>query len=133
MGIVLGGGGRGSNPQVTAIMALSADLKERGNAAFQERDFAEARRLFSEGIAVDGGNHVLYSNRSAAHAGLEQYTEALVRPLFLLYPWDMFGFSVLMKAAFLKPCHLRGAAAGILTCLMLILTLSPLSPAECIP
>jgi stress-induced-phosphoprotein 1 len=62
-------------------MALSsADLKEKGNSAFQAGDFEEARRWFSEGIAVDGRNHVLYSNRSAAHAGLGQYTEALVGP-----------------------------------------------------
>jgi stress-induced-phosphoprotein 1 len=57
-----------------------SDLKEKGIAAFQARDFAEAGRCFSEGIAVDRGNHMLYANRSAAHAGLEQYTKALVMP-----------------------------------------------------
>ncbi|KAJ1481900.1 hypothetical protein T484DRAFT_1559584, partial [Baffinella frigidus] len=48
-----------------------------GNAAFQERDYAEACRWFSEGITVDGGNHVLFSNRSAAYAGLKKWEKAL--------------------------------------------------------
>ncbi|KAJ1489195.1 hypothetical protein T484DRAFT_1565836, partial [Baffinella frigidus] len=48
-----------------------------GNAAFQAQDYETAATWFTKGIAVDGANHVLFSNRSAALAGLKQYGEAL--------------------------------------------------------
>ena len=47
------------------IMATEA-LKTLGNEAFKNNDFAKAIEHFTEAIGIDGTNHVLYSNRSAA-------------------------------------------------------------------
>ena len=58
-------------------MDRSADLKAKGNAAFQAQDYPTAVLWYSEGIAVDGANHVLFSNRSAAFAGWRKYGDAL--------------------------------------------------------
>ncbi|TIB30535.1 hypothetical protein E3P84_03286 [Wallemia ichthyophaga] len=57
---------------------MSADeLKAQGNAAFSAKDFTKAVDLFTQAIAQDANNHVLYSNRSASYAGLKQYQKAL--------------------------------------------------------
>ena len=49
---------------------MSADeLKAKGNAAFSAKNYDEAIDFFSQGIAIDPNNHVLFSNRSACHAG----------------------------------------------------------------
>ncbi|KAK2080719.1 hypothetical protein QBZ16_000573 [Prototheca wickerhamii] len=57
---------------------MSADeLKAKGNAAFSAGKYDEAVEHFSAAIALDGGNHILYSNRSAAHASASRYAEAL--------------------------------------------------------
>lgn len=58
-------------------MTTSEDFKKEGNAAFSAGKYAEAVMLFSQAIEVDGGNHVLYSNRSAAYASLKEYERAL--------------------------------------------------------
>ncbi|EFN66755.1 Stress-induced-phosphoprotein 1, partial [Camponotus floridanus] len=52
-------------------------LKEKGNAALQEGKFDEAIKHYSDGIVLDGNNHVLYSNRSAAYAKSGKYQQAL--------------------------------------------------------
>ncbi|XP_014468444.1 PREDICTED: stress-induced-phosphoprotein 1 [Dinoponera quadriceps] len=52
-------------------------LKVRGNAALQEGKFDEAVKCYTEAIALDSNNHVLYSNRSAAYAKAEKYKQAL--------------------------------------------------------
>ncbi|TKY55413.1 Hsp70-Hsp90 organizing protein 1 [Spatholobus suberectus] len=56
---------------------MAEEAKAKGNAAFSAGDFAAAVRHFSDAIAVAPSNHVLYSNRSAAHASLQNYAEAL--------------------------------------------------------
>ncbi|GIL51593.1 hypothetical protein Vafri_7436 [Volvox africanus] len=53
------------------------DLKAKGNAAFSAGNFEDAVKYFTEAIGVDPSNHVLYSNRSAAHASLKHYSAAL--------------------------------------------------------
>lgn len=59
-------------------MALQvALLKESGNAALQEGKYDEAVKYYTDAIALDGGNHVLYSNRSAAYAKAQMYNKAL--------------------------------------------------------
>ena len=52
-------------------------LKDQGNKAFQAKDYDKAIDLFTQAIAIDPTNHVLFSNRSAAHAGKKDYAAAL--------------------------------------------------------
>lgn len=52
-------------------------LKESGNAALQKGKFDEAIKHYSDAIILDGNNHVLYSNRSAAYAKSGKYQQAL--------------------------------------------------------
>lgn len=56
---------------------MADEAKAKGNAAFSSGDFSTAIRHFSEAIDLSPTNHVLYSNRSAAHASLQNYTDAL--------------------------------------------------------
>ncbi|RLU23036.1 hypothetical protein DMN91_005314 [Ooceraea biroi] len=59
------------------MMDQVAVLKEKGNAALQEGKFKEAIKYYTDAITLDGDNHVLYSNRSAAYAKGEKYEQAL--------------------------------------------------------
>eukprot|EP00730_Choanoeca_flexa_P006984 TRINITY_DN12259_c0_g3_i3.p2 TRINITY_DN12259_c0_g3~~TRINITY_DN12259_c0_g3_i3.p2 ORF type:complete len:574 (+),score=186.45 TRINITY_DN12259_c0_g3_i3:1876-3597(+) len=56
---------------------MSDEFKAKGNAAFKAQNFKEAIEHFTAGIEVDPKNHVLYSNRSACHASLNDYKTAL--------------------------------------------------------
>lgn len=56
---------------------MADEAKAKGNAAFSSGDFSTAIRHFSEAIDLSPTNHVLYSNRSAAYASLQNYTDAL--------------------------------------------------------
>eukprot|EP00051_Salpingoeca_urceolata_P010337 m.126173 g.126173 ORF g.126173 m.126173 type:complete len:789 (-) comp16673_c1_seq5:35-2401(-) len=53
--------------QSAADKKAAAEFKTQGNAAFKAGDMAAAVAAFSEAIALDSSNHVLYSNRSAAY------------------------------------------------------------------
>ncbi len=52
-------------------------LKDQGNKAFAAKQYDQAISFFSEAIKLDPSNHVLYSNRSAAHAGKKEWSAAL--------------------------------------------------------
>lgn len=52
-------------------------MKDRGNAALSSGDFEEAVKCYTEAIGLDEKNHVLYSNRSAAHAKAGNYEASL--------------------------------------------------------
>jgi stress-induced-phosphoprotein 1 len=59
---------------------MSADaeaLKVQGNEHFKNRAYDEAIDAFTRAIAIDGSNHVYFSNRSAAYAGAERWSEAV--------------------------------------------------------
>ncbi|KAF5816211.1 putative Heat shock chaperonin-binding, tetratricopeptide-like helical domain superfamily [Helianthus annuus] len=56
---------------------MADEAKAKGNAAFSAGNFTEAIRHFTDAINLAPNNHVLYSNRSAAYASLNQYSEAL--------------------------------------------------------
>merc|ERR1712137_326081 len=56
---------------------MAEEAKAKGNAAMGQRNFEEAIKHYSDAIALDSANHVLYSNRSAAYASLGKYEEAL--------------------------------------------------------
>lgn len=58
-------------------MATADEAKAKGNAAFAAGNFSDAVRHFSDAIALSPSNHVLFSNRSAAHASLGDYASAL--------------------------------------------------------
>ncbi|KAL5527530.1 hypothetical protein ACEPAG_6331 [Sanghuangporus baumii] len=58
-------------------MADVNSLKDQGNKAFAAKDYNKAIDLFSKAIQLDPSNHVLYSNRSAAHAGKRDWQAAL--------------------------------------------------------
>lgn len=55
------------------------ELKTAGNAHFAAGQYADAIKEFSAAIDLQEGEnqHVLYSNRSACHAQLKQYQDAL--------------------------------------------------------
>ena len=52
-------------------------LKDQGNKAFAAKEYDKAIDLFSQAIAIDPKNHVLWSNRSAAKTGKKDYEGAL--------------------------------------------------------
>ncbi|KAF8803740.1 activator of Hsp70 and Hsp90 chaperone [Phlegmacium glaucopus] len=58
-------------------MADVNTLKDQGNKAFTAKDYDKAINLFTQAIALDSKNHVLYSNRSAARAGKKEWEAAL--------------------------------------------------------
>ncbi|CAF1316353.1 unnamed protein product [Rotaria sordida] len=53
------------------------ELKTKANGAFAAGKNDEAINLYTQAIALDEKNHVLYSNRSAAYAKSNKYEEAL--------------------------------------------------------
>ncbi|BHF84248.1 Stress-induced-phosphoprotein 1 [Sparganum proliferum] len=58
-------------------MSTSLDLKNQGNAALSQGKYDQAIEFYTSAIKLDEKNHVLYSNRSAAHAKVGQYDDAL--------------------------------------------------------
>ncbi|SPO02503.1 related to stress-induced protein STI1 [Cephalotrichum gorgonifer] len=57
---------------------MSADeLKAQGNAAIAAKNFDEAIDKFTQAIALQPENHILYSNRSAAYASKKEWSSAL--------------------------------------------------------
>ena len=71
----------GTNPDISANAAANKatflEKVRQSNAACQTGDFALAISLYTEAIRLDPANHILYSNRSAAHVKLGQFGKAL--------------------------------------------------------
>ncbi|GIX74884.1 tetratricopeptide repeat protein 28 [Caerostris extrusa] len=57
--------------------SLFLEKVRQSNAACQSGDFSTAIRLYTDAIVLDPGNHVLYSNRSAAYIKVGKYGRAL--------------------------------------------------------
>jgi len=55
----------------------AAAIKAEANKAFSSKDYPSATKLYSDAIAVDPTNHVLFSNRSASKAGQKDWRGAL--------------------------------------------------------
>lgn len=51
---------------------LALQLKSDGNKLYAEKDFKGARAKYTEAIAEDGANAVLYANRAACNIGLKK-------------------------------------------------------------
>ncbi|CEM17824.1 unnamed protein product [Vitrella brassicaformis CCMP3155] len=73
----LGMEGLGVHSHGTMDKSKAADAKSRGNAAFQRQDYTLAAECYTEAISHDPTDSVLYSNRSAAYASLNEFTKAL--------------------------------------------------------
>ncbi|KAI3706965.1 hypothetical protein L6452_25078 [Arctium lappa] len=56
---------------------MADEAKAKGNAAFSAGNYTEAIKHFTDAINTAPTNHVLYSNRSATYASLNQYSESL--------------------------------------------------------
>jgi stress-induced-phosphoprotein 1 len=58
-------------------MASADELKALGNKAIAEKNFDDAVDKFTQAIAIQPDNHILYSNRSAAYASKREWQRAL--------------------------------------------------------
>ncbi|KAM7188433.1 heat shock protein sti1 [Naviculisporaceae sp. PSN 640] len=58
-------------------MSTADELKALGNKAIAAKNFDEAIDKFTQAIALDPSNHILYSNRSAAYASKKEWDNAL--------------------------------------------------------
>ncbi|KAE8145845.1 hypothetical protein BDV25DRAFT_163740 [Aspergillus avenaceus] len=52
-------------------------LKAEGNKAFSAKDYTTAVEKFTQAIAIEPENHILYSNRSAVYSAQSAYDKAL--------------------------------------------------------
>lgn len=58
---------------MSQVNANASRLKEEGNKLFSQKKYALASVKYSEAIAIDGNNAILYANRSASRFALKQY------------------------------------------------------------
>ena len=90
------GAGSASAGATEAQRAVFLDRVRQSNSACQSGDFGGAVRLYTEALSLDPRNHILYSNRSAAHVKLGQFSAALadaVRARELSPQWPKVGES----------------------------------------
>lgn len=89
---------------------MSDEFKNLGNAFFLHKQYKEAIEMFTKGIEVDPKNHVLFSNRSAAHAMTGWNSKALedANQCILLNPHFVKGYSR-KGCALLKLGHFTAA------------------------
>jgi hypothetical protein len=54
-------------------MSTAAELKDEGNKLFVAKKYGQASRKYSDAIAKDASNAVLYANRAACALNLQKY------------------------------------------------------------
>lgn len=64
-------------PMLSGKKQSFLQIVQRSSEAVQKGDFHRAVQLYSEGLALDPANHILFSNRSAAYVKLGLYKKAL--------------------------------------------------------
>mmetsp|Transcript_4697 Transcript_4697/g.6851 ORF Transcript_4697/g.6851 Transcript_4697/m.6851 type:complete len:267 (-) Transcript_4697:124-924(-) len=74
--------------------------KELGNAEFASKNYKKAIEHYTDGIRLDPHNHILFSNRSACHYSLEDYTNAAddAKECIKLNPAFIKGYYRLIQA-----------------------------------
>ena len=60
-----------------ANQTLYLQKVRESSEAVNSGDFRRAVQLYSEAIKLDPSNHILFTNRSAAYAKLQQYNKSL--------------------------------------------------------
>ncbi|EIN10949.1 hypothetical protein PUNSTDRAFT_133010 [Punctularia strigosozonata HHB-11173 SS5] len=59
-------------------MPTASQLKDEGNALFSQQKWKQAHAKYTEAIALDEGNAILWANRAACGLNLKRFQEALV-------------------------------------------------------
>lgn len=58
-------------------MSKFQQLKERGNAFFQRKQYDQALEWYTKAVVEDGSQHAVYTNRSATYFNLKMFPESL--------------------------------------------------------
>lgn len=79
-------------------------LKETGNKLFKNKQYKEALKIYSEGLALNPSNHILYSNRGLTYFYLHDFNNALkdAEQSILLDPKWTKGYYLKGKCHFQK-------------------------------
>ena len=67
----------GTSALPAASKALFLEKVRLSNTACQGGDYAKAVALYTDALQLDPNNHILHSNRSAAHLKMGQFQQAL--------------------------------------------------------
>ncbi|KAG5029082.1 hypothetical protein AAZX31_05G107400 [Glycine max] len=93
-------------PNINGNRETSELLKEKGNAAFKERQWSKALSYYSEAIKLNGTNTTYYCNRAAAHLKLGCFQQAA----------EDCGKAILLDKKNVKAYLRRGTARESLLC-----------------
>eukprot|EP00587_Corethron_hystrix_P006698 CAMPEP_0113326538 /NCGR_PEP_ID=MMETSP0010_2-20120614/18588_1 /TAXON_ID=216773 ORGANISM="Corethron hystrix, Strain 308" /NCGR_SAMPLE_ID=MMETSP0010_2 /ASSEMBLY_ACC=CAM_ASM_000155 /LENGTH=287 /DNA_ID=CAMNT_0000186903 /DNA_START=262 /DNA_END=1126 /DNA_ORIENTATION=+ /assembly_acc=CAM_ASM_000155 len=88
------------NPVSDEASAAAEKAKETGNKAFAAGEFSAAVTAYTEAIKLNRTNHVYYSNRSASHGALKNWTKAAAdaRECIKMSPLFIKGYYRLVTA-----------------------------------
>ena len=66
-----------SMDKLTEKKSKAKQLKENGNAAFQQKAYSDAENFYSAAIELDSGSRLLWTNRAACRNTMKKYDEAI--------------------------------------------------------